>query len=230
MMRSAGIPSRIVLGYQGGEVNPIGGHLIVRQSDAHAWTEVWLERYGWYRIDPTAAVAPERIEHGTRGAALDGLGAAWGFSTPSLLAQQVLMTWDAMNAKWNEWVLGYGPDTQNSFMEWLGMDNPNWRKMLLTLVGSVIALILTISGLMMLRYRSPSRDRASVLYGRFVKKTGLERRIGETPQDFAARASNAGKLPIDNVDSVTTAYLDARYGPDDASAVLRLKSAVAALS
>ena len=66
MMRSAGLPSRIVLGYQGGEINPIGGHLIVRQSDAHAWTEVWLDELGWYRVDPTAAVAPERIEYGTR--------------------------------------------------------------------------------------------------------------------------------------------------------------------
>jgi len=119
MMRSAGIPSRIVLGYQGGEINPIGGHLIVRQSDAHAWTEVWLERYGWYRVDPTAAVAPERIEYGTRGATLDGIGETWGFSAPSQFLQDLTMTWDALNAKWNEWVLGYGPDTQNKFMEWL---------------------------------------------------------------------------------------------------------------
>ena len=58
MMRSVGIPARIVLGYQGGEVNPLGGHLIVRQSDAHAWTEVWLEGDGWSRVDPTSAVAP----------------------------------------------------------------------------------------------------------------------------------------------------------------------------
>jgi transglutaminase-like putative cysteine protease len=106
MMRSAGIPTRVILGYQGGEINPMGGHMIVRQSDAHAWTEVWLERYGWYRVDPTAAVAPERIEFGARGAALDGIGATWGFSAPSELLQSLTMTWDALNAKWNEWVLG----------------------------------------------------------------------------------------------------------------------------
>jgi len=158
MMRSAGIPSRIVLGYQGGEINPIGGHLIVRQSDAHAWTEVWLERYGWYRIDPTAAVAPERIEFGTRGATLDGIGETWGFSAPPQFLQDLTMTWDALNAKWNEWILGYGPDTQNKFMEWLGMVDPNWRKMLLTLVGTVVALILMISAFMMLRYRPPASD------------------------------------------------------------------------
>jgi hypothetical protein len=230
MMRSAGIPTRIVLGYQGGEINPMGGHLIVRQSDAHAWTEVWLERYGWYRVDPTAAVAPERIEYGTRGAGLDGLGEVWGFSAPSELLQKLTMTWDALNAKWNDWVLGYGPDTQNSFMEWLGMDDPNWRKMLLTLVGGVVGLILAISGLMMLRYRSPAKDRAFVLYGRFIKKTGLQRRTGETAQQFAQRATSEGAVADDTATSVTGAYLNARYGPPDEQALMRLRSAIAAIS
>jgi len=230
MMRSAGIPTRIVLGYQGGEINPMGGHLIVRQSDAHAWTEVWLERYGWYRVDPTASVAPERIDYGTRGAELDGLGETWGFSAPSQLLQNLTMTWDALNAKWNEWILGYGPDTQNSFMEWLGMDDPNWRKMLLTLVGSVVGLILAISGLMMLRYRSPARDRASVLYARFIEKTGLQRQTGETAQAFARRATSDGTVPDEAVTSVTGAYLNARYGPDDERAIEKLRSSVAAIS
>jgi transglutaminase-like putative cysteine protease len=112
MMRSVGIPTRVVLGYQGGEVNPLGGHLIVRQSDAHAWTEIWLEGLGWYRIDPTAAVAPERIDIGARDAAFDGIGEAWGLSAPSRLLHQVALTWDAINAKWNEWILGYGPDPE----------------------------------------------------------------------------------------------------------------------
>lgn len=229
MMRSAGIPSRIVLGYQGGEINPFGGHLIVRQSDAHAWTEVWLERYGWYRIDPTAAVAPERIEYGVRDAALEGFGASWGFSAPSELLQQLTLTWDAMNAKWNDWILGYGPDKQNSFMEWLGMNEPDWRKMLLTLVTIVVALVLAISGLMMLRNRAPRKDRATILYNKFVKKTGLERRIGETAQEFGLRASTESTLPTDNIESVTIAYLDARYGPASAGAEVKLRTAIAAI-
>ena len=230
MMRSAGIPTRIILGYQGGEINPMGGHLIVRQSDAHAWTEVWLERYGWYRVDPTAAVAPERIEYGTRGAELEGLGESWGFSTPSKLLQNLTMTWDALNAKWNDWVLGYGPETQNKFMNWLGMDDPNWRKMLLTLVCSVVGLIVAISGLMMLRYRSPPRDRASVLFGRFVKKTGLQQLIGETAQQFVHRATSEGAVADDAAASVTGAYHDARYGPPDEQALTRLRSAIAAIA
>ena len=230
MMRSAGIPTRIILGYQGGEINPMGGHLIVRQSDAHAWTEVWLERYGWYRVDPTAAVAPERIEYGTRGAELDGLGESWGFSAPSKLLQNLTMTWDALNAKWNDWVLGYGPETQNKFMNWLGMDDPNWRKMLLTLVCSVVGLILAISGLMMLRYRAPPRDRASVLFGRFVEKTGLQQFIGETAEQFVQRATSEGAVADAAAASVTGAYHDARYGPPDEQALMRLRSAIASIA
>ena len=229
MMRAAGIPSRIVLGYQGGEFNPMGGHLIVRQSDAHAWTEVWVERYGWYRIDPTSAVAPERIEYGARGATHEGFGEDWGFSAPSKLLQSVVMTWDAMNAKWNEWILAYGPDTQSDFMKWLGMEDPNWRKLLLTLVFSVVGLILAISGLMMLRYRPPRKDRAAILYDKFVKKTGLERRTGENEQAFESRALADSKLPDENVTAVTGAYLNARYGANDTDALARLEKAVGQL-
>jgi len=230
MMRSAGIPSRIILGYQGGEINPLGGHLIVRQSDAHAWTEVWLERYGWYRVDPTGAVAPERIEYGVQGASSEGIAASWGFSDSSQLLQNIVMTWDALDAKWNEWVLGYGPENQKSFMEWLGMEDPSWRKMLLTLVIAVLVLILVISALMMLRYRSPAKDRAAVLYDRFVRKTGLQRHPGETPQAFAIRVVTDSKLPADAVHQVTFTYLEARYGPRSQDSISKLHDAVRAIA
>ena len=229
LMRSVGIPTRIVLGYHGGEINPLGGHLIVRQSDAHAWTEVWLDGLGWYRVDPTAAVAPERIDIGASDAAFDGIGESWGFTAPSRFVHQVVLTWDALNAKWNEWVLGYGPDTQKSFMHWLGMETPNWRQMMLTLVGLVVGLIMLVSVLLMLRYRPPPRDPAAVLYQRFVKKTGVEPRTGETARVFALRACEAGAIPDETVDNVTDAYLDARYGPDDEQAFERLKRAVGAI-
>ena len=211
-MRSVGIPSRIVLGYQGGEVNPMGGHLIVRQSDAHAWTEVWLDGIGWRRVDPTAAVAPERIDIGANDAAFDGVGAAWGLSAPSRLLHQVKLTWDAMNAKWNEWVLGYGPETQKSFMEWLGMDDPSWRKMMLTLITLVVGLVMLISLLLMLRYRPPQKDEAARLYHRFVKKTGLQPQTGETAHVFAQRVLESRAAPDRAVSEITAAYMDARYG------------------
>ncbi len=228
LMRSADIPSRIVLGYQGGEVNPLGGHLIVRQSDAHAWTEVWLDDAGWVRVDPTAAVAPERVEFGASEAAFDGIGETWGFSAPSRLAHQVTMAWDALNAKWNEWILGYGPDTQSAFMQWLGMHEPTWRKMLLTLIALVVGLVMVISLLLMFRYQPPRKDEAARLYARFVRKTGMEPHTGETARRFAQRVCRAGILPAGTVEAVTEAYMDARYGGIE-GARDRLQRAVAAM-
>ena len=229
LMRAANIPARIVLGYHGGELNPMAGHMTVRQSDAHAWNEVWLDGQGWYRIDPTAAVAPERIDYSVSDAAFEGLGTAWGFSAPSRLAHNLTLAVDALNAKWNEWVLGYGPENQNKFMEWLGMRDPSWRKMMLTMIAAVFFLIAVISVLLALRYRSPDKDPAAILYQRFTKKTGLEPETGETAARFARRARLANVLPRSTIDSVTTAYYEARYGPADAAAIMRLKNAVRAI-
>jgi transglutaminase-like putative cysteine protease len=228
MMRSVGIPARIVLGYQGGEINPLGGHLVVRQSDAHAWTEIWIDGRGWMRVDPTAAVAPERVEIGASDAAFEGIGETWGFSAPSRLMHQVQMAWDALDAKWNEWILGYGPDNQNSFMEWLGMHQPTWRKMMLTLVTLVIAMIMGISALLMIRYRPPAQDEAAQLYARFIRKTGMQPATGETARHFARRVRSAGAVPDATVMAITKAYMDARYGGSE-DAGLKLREAVAAI-
>jgi len=217
LMRAGGIPARVVIGYQGGEVNPMGGYMIVRQSDAHAWTEVWLVGRGWQRIDPTAAVAPERIADGMSSARFGDAGLAWGLNAPSRLLHRLQLTWDALNAKWNEWILGYGPENQASFMEWLGMDNPDWRKMMLTLLGLIAATLAVISALILRRYRPPRKDTAAVLYARFLRKAGLDARIGETPADYAERLAAADPAVAPAARSVTSSYLVARYGlPDDA--------------
>jgi transglutaminase-like putative cysteine protease len=226
MMRAAGIPSRIVLGYQGGEMNPMGKYMIVRQADAHAWTEVWLPGRGWYRVDPTAAVAPERIEEGRYGAMLDGIGASWGLEAPSQWLYRVTMTWDAMNAKWNEWILAYGPDNQGRFMEWLGMDEPDWRKMMLTLVTIIVALVGIISVLLMLRYRPPPKDHAARLYQKFTRAAGIEPEQGETPLTYALRLGEEKSEVTGLASEITSLYLDARYGPPGTLPMQQLRSAV----
>jgi transglutaminase-like putative cysteine protease len=229
MMRAAGIPARIVVGYQGGEFNPMGDYMIVRQADAHAWTEVWMPGSGWRRVDPTAAVAPERVDAGRTGAMFDGSAAAWGLGAPSRLLHNLILTWDAANAKWNEWILGYGPENQERFMNWLGMDDPDWRQMILTLVALVTGLTMLISLALMLRYRPPPRDRAAILYEKFVRKSGLTPATGETPRVFAHRAQRDSALPATAVRSITDTYLDVRYGPPDAALLRRLESDIAAL-
>lgn len=225
MMRAANIPSRIVLGYQGGEINTMGNYLTVRQADAHAWTEVWLPRRGWYRVDPTAAVAPERIEMGRYGAMMDGIGASWGLNAPSEWLNRITMTWDALNAKWNEWILAYGPDNQGRFMEWLGMEEPDWRKMMLSLVTILIILVAIISTLIMMRYRPPPRDEAARLYRKFTKAAGVTPEKGETPLKLMARIA-AERDDASLAEEITTMYLDTRYGPPELVAIARLQSAV----
>jgi len=227
MMRAVGIPSRIVLGYQGGEMNPMGHYLIVRQADAHAWTEIWLPNRGWHRVDPTAAVAPERIESGITGAMLSGIAASWGLAAPIAFVHRMGLTWDALNAKWNDWILGYGPDKQDSFLEWLGMDEPDWRKMMLTLTFLIAALVGLISLVLMMRYRPPPKDHAALLYKKFTRKAGLVPNCGETPQDYASRLGQDGEELAAGADRVTAHYLSARYGPPNPAAMDLLRAAVA---
>lgn len=229
LMRAAGIPARIVLGYQGGETNPLGEYMIVRQSDAHAWTEVWLDDTGWYRIDPTAAIAPERVEAGSRGADYDATGSVWGLSATSALWHRLGLTIDAINAKWNDWILGYGPENQNRFMLWLGMDDPDWQKLMLSLIAAVLGLVALMSFLLTLRYRPPQQDRAAVLYRRFVARARVAPRVGETPAGFAARAAGVSPIPPGTIDRITSAYLHARYGPACRASLKRLENAVSAL-
>ena len=143
---------------------------------------------------------------------------------------QITIAKDALDAKWNEWVLGYGPENQNKFMEWLGMEDPSWRKLMLTMIAVVAVIVAMISALLMLRYRAPTKDAAAVLYQRFARKTGLEPRVGETAAQFAQRARREHALPATSIESVTAAYHDARYGPVGESALPQLRLAVAELS
>ncbi|MBT8130700.1 MAG: DUF3488 and transglutaminase-like domain-containing protein, partial [Gammaproteobacteria bacterium] len=155
LMRAAGIPARVVLGYQGGEKNPFANHLTVRQSDAHAWSEVWVNNRGWVRVDPTAAVAPERVELGVEGA----LGA--GESLPGLFRayawmRQVQFGLDALNNGWNQWVLGFDGQKQNTLLSALGMKQPSLRKMLLLMIALIILVLAGIAAHLFWQYR-PAR-------------------------------------------------------------------------
>jgi transglutaminase-like putative cysteine protease len=126
LMRAAGIPARIVTGYQGGERNPVDGLWTVRQSDAHAWTEVWLPNEGWMRIDPTAAVAPSRTEQLQRLAAPSTLleSTVDNVISPAVL-QRLRANWEAVNHRWNDWVLNYSRSNQNNLLRNLRLEH--WK-------------------------------------------------------------------------------------------------------
>ena len=219
LMRAAGIPARVVTGYQGGEINTVGNYLIVRQADAHAWAEVWQDERGWVRIDPTAAVAPERIESGID-LALGPVGAFSAFAAADQfgILRQMRFTWDAMNNQWNQWVIGYNSDRQRSFLNQLGLDNTDWRSMGIWLliacftVGGVVSLFL----LARMRARRPDPEVAA--YRVFIAqlhKVGMDRAPHEGPLDFLARIARERPALAPAAQRITQLYVDIRYAQDN---------------
>jgi protein-glutamine gamma-glutamyltransferase len=214
LMRAAGLPARIVTGYQGGELNPNGNYLIVRQSDAHAWAEVWLENQGWVRIDPTAAVSPERIEQGI-GDALretDELPMMARHEFP--LLKKAFLNWDNINNGWNQWVLGYDDKKQLEFLSKLsGKD--------LSLYDLVVGMILTLLATMaataffVLKKAKIKLNPAEKVYAKYlkqIKSIGLQPNVGEGVLDFGARAALAVPQQKTLILDIASRYNALQYG------------------
>ncbi|MYM65358.1 DUF3488 domain-containing protein [Pseudoduganella sp. FT55W] len=192
LMRAMGVAARVVTGYQGGEMNPVDGYLTVRQSDAHAWAEIWTPQAGWQRVDPTAAVAPERVQRNLARALPRGSGFGEFALTPLLDLQNNPNSWlarlrynyAALNNSWNQWVLDYNPDRQRSFLEELGAVLGNWRT---ALAAALVATLLWV-----LRWRRQQQPLAPLdsLYAAFCRQQarhGYARRPAEGPRSYAAR-------------------------------------------
>lgn len=139
LMRALDLPARVVTGYQGGELNSVDGYWTVRQSDAHAWTEVWLNGGGWVRVDPTAVVAPGRIGslqrlQAPRGAIAEAL---LGNVNPAF-ALNLRAMWDAVNNSWNQWILNYTQGKQLNLLRDIGFETPSWQDLIYMLIGIMV--------------------------------------------------------------------------------------------
>ncbi|OGA16025.1 MAG: hypothetical protein A3H32_13795 [Betaproteobacteria bacterium RIFCSPLOWO2_02_FULL_63_19] len=228
LMRAAGVPARIVTGYQGGEMNPVDGYMVVRQADAHAWAEVWLGNRGWVRVDPTAVAIPLRVNA--------GIAAAAPQSAPLLMRTRLnwLRTlrdnWDALGNKWNQWVLGYNPDRQREMMSWFGVRSPSWQSLAMALFWSVGSVIGIVALWLFARYRTADpTQRVWLAFCRKLGRAGVVRSKSEGPLAFGARA--AARLPerADAVHAIAGLYVELRYGKDaDKGSVARLRSLVRA--
>jgi len=212
-MRAAGIPARVVTGYQGGEVNPVDGWLTVRQYDAHAWTEVWLPNQGWLRVDPTAISAPTRIDMNLAAAVPAGDPLPLLMRVDLAWLRDIRFRWDAVANAWNQWVLGYNPERQRDLLRRLGMPEPDWRSMTATLaVLSGLALLALTAWTLRHRQR---RDPALALWERLSRRLarrGLARRPAEGPLDYAQRVAAALPAAADDVRVIATLYARLRYG------------------
>ena len=192
LMRAAGLPARIVTGYQGGELNPNGNYLIVRQSDAHAWAEVWLQDKGWVRIDPTAAVSPERVEQGISEALRNSdelpLLARGDFP----LLKKAFLNLDSINNGWNQWVLGYDDKKQLDFLNKLTGKKVGLADLVFWMMGAIVLAMLATSYFLFKQIKiklSPAQQLYQQ-YLRQLKRANLQPNVGEGALDFGQRVAN----------------------------------------
>jgi len=217
LMRAAGVPARVVTGYQGGEYSDIGKYFIVRQSDAHAWAEVWLRGRGWVRIDPTAAIAPSRVELGMAAAlpASDSAALPWMARTQSPWLKNFRFNLDALTNQWNQWVLGYNTERQFAFLTRMGMEEITWQNMAFIMLGGMALLVGLFTLLMLRKLTVRNTDEAQRLYLKFCRtlaKKGIVRGAHEGPQDFAVRATQIKPQLAPAIANITARYVALRYG------------------
>jgi transglutaminase-like putative cysteine protease len=235
LMRAAGIPARVVTGYLGGELNPIDGFYTVRQSDAHAWAEVWYAGQGWVRVDPTGAVAPQRIEQGI-GGAVPGTDPLPGFiRTNSTLLKQFRYTLEAINNGWNQWVIAYGERTQRELLARLGIGLDSWKGMAIGLLVSISVMLVLLAAALLWRQAGRQVLTPEVrLYRRFCEhlaRLGIHRRAGEGPVDFARRAGALRPEAARAIRDITTLFIAIRYGNErTAQRLSEFRQAVQAFS
>jgi len=211
LMRAAGLPTRIVTGYQGGVYNASGGYWIVRNSDAHAWTEVWLEGRGWVRVDPTAAVAPERINRGSLSAALpeaafwysEGWGAEWR------------NRFDLIARYWRQAVIEFDAVRQRNLLQQVGLEDMSWQALgggLLVFggIGLLLGVWLSLRGL-----TPKTRDPLLIAYRRFaahLARAGIARAEAEGPIAFGERAAEQLPTVAPAILELTRRFAEQRYG------------------
>ncbi len=215
LLRAAGIPARVVTGYQGGEINPLTRQLVVRQAEAHAWSEVWFADLGWVRVDPTFAVSPLRINRGMS-EAFGPIGVMNNLIDADKLGllRQIAFSWDAMNTQWNRWVVGFSQDRQRDFLEGLGMREVDWRSMAIWLIVAVLTVGGAVGLLLFLRAIQTRKEPLVAAYAQLCAKlarTGIKRAPHEGPVDYWLRLTRLRPNIAQRAAPLFETYVALRY-------------------
>ncbi len=221
LMRAADVPARVVTGYQGGAMNPVDGFWTVRQSDAHAWAEVWLAGRGWVRVDPTSAVAPSRTGTFARLAAPRGIIATAIFGTVSpAVALNLRAAWEAVNNRWNQWVLNYSQASQLNLLKDIGFESPSWEDLIYLLCAIVVSASLIGAGWSAWeRQRQDPWLRLLARAARQLQRAGIAVAVNSTPRQLAQLLDTPARANQPNAQALRRwlLHLEAlRYAPGTA--------------
>ena len=237
LMRWLGVPARIVLGYQGGEIineNSDNPFLEVGYKDAHAWSEIWIDGE-WLRVDPTTAVSSERIDYGMQAVMQLWNDEIFGSSETATALSDYLNPsgatrywrkfrdqWKSVAFQWNKWVVNYDAKTQLELLKRLGFNHGN---QLLTLVGILFICATTLMLFYFLRLlpKPVKRNKEQAIYLKFLakfKKLGIHKNLSETPAEFSSRAIAAAPAHQNEIETITKQYLQLRYGANAVSGTL----------
>lgn len=231
LMRAAGVPTRVVTGYQGGEINPVDGNLVVRQSDAHAWNEVWLTGSGWVRVDPTALAAPQRIDDGLAAALAEFDGLPLMLRADMEWLRALRYQWEAVSNAWNQRVLGYDTERQRALLARIGFERVD-ATTLAVILSLATAALFGVLYLWAIRQRR-AQDPLERQWARFctrMARQGLGREPWEGPLDYADRLARARPGQADALRTICASYASLRYGRDvDKDALNALRHRIDAL-
>ena len=225
LMRLAGIPARVVVGYLGGEYNDLGDFFLVRQADTHAWCEVWLPESGWMRLDPTNVVAPGRASLDLN-SFLDGRIASGQMESRrsaflarlarSAIFTNIRLAWETLNYQWDTWLLGFDADVQDVLLSSIGIANHGPYFLIVEVLAIAVVMLVIYFGWMQLRTRSRVNP-VKVLYERFCRKIarlGAQRHPWEGPSDFSMRAAQLLPHESERIRQISNTYISLRYAPE----------------
>jgi hypothetical protein len=231
LMRLAGVPARVVVGYLGGEFNEMGRFFLVRQADTHAWCEVWLPENGWVRVDPTSVVAPDRVNLGfnsflERRAALNQTAGGQSALVRNFARSQIFtkarLAWQTLNYAWDTRVLSFDDEAQDSFLAGIGVGERGPLSLVLRAAVLIVAFLGIYFVWTRLRTRAPT-DRVKALYQEFCRNAaryGAERDPWEGPIDFSKRAALLLPNESERIRGIISTYVALRYAPHPPSALV----------